>query len=162
MNFEPSRIRRGEVILSAGAIVLLALIFTVPWYGLSGAAKQSTEALGHSTTLTGWHALTTLRWVMLVTIVCALSVTFFQATRDAPALPTSMGVFALLLGVITLLLLIYRVINPPGDVWQVRLGAFLGLAAALVLSYGAFRSLRDEAPAEPPSPGAIPTVRVGG
>lgn len=161
MSFEPSRLRRGEVIVSVGAIVLLVLMFATPWYGLSGAAQQSTQALGHFTTLNAWHGLTTLRWVMLVTIVCALALTYFQGAREAPALPTSLGVFALLLGAITTLLIIYRLINPPGDLWHVRVGALLGLGASIVMTYGAFRSLREETPADPARSAAIPTVRVG-
>jgi hypothetical protein len=161
MKFEPSRLRRGEVIVSAGAIVLLALMFVTPWYGLSGAAQQSTQALGHSTTLNAWHALTTLRWLMLTTILCALALAYFQGAREAPALPTSLGVFALVLGAITSLLIIYRLINPPGDLWHVRVGAFLGLAASLVMTYGAYRSLREETPRDPVRSAAIPTVRVG-
>jgi hypothetical protein len=158
MEFEPSRLRRGEVIVGASAIVLLALMFVAPWYGFSGEAERSARALGVSTTVTGWQQLTTLRWLMLVTIVAALALTVFQGTRAAPALPASLSVITLVLSVITSLALIYRLIESPAPLLSPKVGAFLGLLAALVMSYGAFRSLREEDPLDPARSAAIPTV----
>jgi hypothetical protein len=158
MEFEPSRLRRGEVIVGASAIALLALMFVAPWYGFSGAAERSARALGVSTTFTGWQQLTTLRWLMLVTIVAALALTVFQGTRAAPALPASFSVIALVLSGITSLALIYRLIESPSPLLSPKVGAFLGLLSALVMSYGAFRSLREEDPPDPARSAAIPTV----
>ena len=36
MDFDPSRLRRGEWIVGAGAVVLLASMFVLQWYGVSG------------------------------------------------------------------------------------------------------------------------------
>jgi hypothetical protein len=66
------------------------------------------------------------------------------------------------LGVLTVLGLVYRVlISVPGpdSLFHAQAGAYLGLAASLVLVYGGYRSMRQEWPApDPAQTAAIPTV----
>lgn len=149
--------------MGASALVLLALVFLLPWYGLSGEAERSAQALGISTSVNGWHSLTTLRWLMLVTIAAALALAILQGTRRAPALPVSLSVIVTVLGALTSIALVYRVlINVPGPSGLIdqKLGAYIGLLSALVLTYGAFRSLREEDPLDPARAAAIPTVSL--
>jgi len=165
MEFDPSRLRRGEWLAGAGAALLLAFMFLLPWYGLSGSAGATAARSGGSTSLNAWHSLTTLRWLMLVTIVAALSLVFFQATRRAPALPVSLSVIVTVLGGLTALALIYRVlINAPGpdSLLDARIGAFLGLVGACALAFGALASLREEGLSPRDARTAIPTVTLTG
>jgi len=161
--FEASRLRHGEVVAGASAAVLLALMLLTPWYGLSGAAERAAASVGLAdVTVDGFNGLTTLRWLMLVTILSALGLTWLQGTRRAPALPVSFSVIVTVLGLVTTLALIYRVlINVPGpdSLVESRFGAYLGLIAAGALAYGAFRSLRQETTPDG-SETAIPTVTV--
>jgi hypothetical protein len=154
MNVDPSRLRRGELIVGLSAALLLALMFLLPWYrGSRG-----------SPSLNGWHSLTWLRWLMLVTIVAGLSLFYLQLTRRAPALPVVMSVIVTVLGGLTALALIYRVlINLPGSdgLADARIGAFLGLISACAIAAGAFASLREEGVAPGDAPTEIPTVRLG-
>ncbi len=164
MQFEPSRLRRGELIVGAGAILLLALTFLFPWYGLSGEANRRAQALGVSTSVNAWHGLTTLRWLILVTIVAALALVILEGTRRAPALPVSLSVIVTVLGALTAIALIYRVlisVPGPNGLLDQKVGAYLGLLSAVALTYGAFRSLREEDRPDPARTAAIPTVSVG-
>lgn len=160
MSFRASRMRRGEVIAGAAAIVLLALMFLLPWYGVSGAAARSAQQVGLPTSLDGWHALQTLRWLMLVTIAAGLALAILQGTQRAPALPVSFAVIATVLAAATSLALIYRVLISVPQGLDQRAGAYLGLFSALALTYGAFRSLRQEDPPDPARHAAIPTVTL--
>ena len=93
-----------------------------------------------------------------------MALTCSQGTRRAPALPASLSVIALVLSVLTVLGLIYRVlISVPGpdSLGEAKVGAYLGLGCALVLSYGAFRSLREEDPPDPERNARIPVVELG-
>ena len=64
------------------------------WSGGSGTAQRTAD--GGS--LTGWQALTDLRWLLLVTIVAAVALVFAQVTRRAPAIPVTMSLIVMLLG----------------------------------------------------------------
>lgn len=160
MSFQASRLRRGEVIAGAAAIVLLTLIFVLPWYGVSGAAARSAQQVGLPTSLDGWHALQTVRWLMLVTIAAGLALAILQGTQRAPALPVSFAVIATVLGALTSLALIYRVLISVPQGLDQRAGAYLGLLSAVALTSGAFRSLREEDPPDPARNASIPTVTL--
>lgn len=162
MQFEPARLRRGELIAGASAIVLLGTMLVLPWYGLGGEVQRSVRVLDIATSVNGWQGLETLRWVMLVTVAAGLALSILQATCRAPAIPVSLSVIVTVLGALTSLALIYRVLisvpGPDGLLHQ-KLGAYLGLLSAFALTYGAFRSLREEAPRHA-NGASIPTVTL--
>jgi hypothetical protein len=163
MGFDPSRLRRGEVIVGASAVVLLASMFALKWYGLSSVITPTAAKLGVVTSGDGWDSLTELRWLVALTVVCALGLVFLQASRRAPALPATMSTIVIVLGIITALALLYRVlINEPGpdDLVEQRAGAYVGLISAIALGYGAYQSLRQEGVAAKDAPEEIETVRL--
>jgi type II secretory pathway component PulM len=148
MDLDPARLRHGEVLAGVGAVLLIVFMFAGNWYGHGSGSR------------TGWQALTDLRWLVAVTIVCALALTITQATRRSPAVPVTLSVIVTVLGLITVLALIYRVlIDPPA---HERAFAYLGLLSALVLAYGGYASMRQEGIAERDGPGEIPVIRPGG
>jgi hypothetical protein len=147
VDFDPSRLRRGELIAGGGAVVLAVSLFLLPWYGLRSPLGPTAASLGASTSFDGWNGLSHLRWLVLVTILVALALVWLQATRRAPALPVSASVVLTVLGFLTVLALIYRVvINVPGSDSLVdrKVGAFVGLLAAIVMTYGSYASMREE------------------
>jgi hypothetical protein len=73
-------------------------------------------------------------------------------------------VIALVLSVLMTLWLIYRVlINvPSGDgLLEQTYGAYAGLLCALAMTYGAYRSLREEERPDPERNARIPVVELG-
>lgn len=147
MDLDPARLRRGELLAGVGAVLLLVFMLAGKWYGHGAHAR------------TGWEALTTLRWLLVVTIAAAFALVLAQITRRAPAIPATLSLVVSLLGLLSVLALIYRVlINAPA---HEQAGAFLGLASALALAYGGFLSLREEGIARRDGPGDIPVVRPG-
>lgn len=160
MGFQASRLRRGELLAGAGGIALLLCLLLVPWYGLSGAAARGAQSAGLAATANGWHTLTTLRWLILITVLAAFALVYFQASRRGPALPASLSVIVTVLGTFTSLGLIWRVlISVPGaGAVSARAGAYLGLLCALALAAGGLWSLREEDPPDPERNAAIPVV----
>jgi hypothetical protein len=155
MEVDPSRLRSGELIVGASGVVLLASVFLLKWYGLSATLAPTAKALGLATSVDGWDGLAKIRWLMLLTGVCALALVYLQAARPAPALPVTVSAVVTVLAILTTLALIYRVLlNPPGPdgLISTRAGAYVGLVSALVLSYGGYRSLRQEGIAERDAP----------
>ena len=143
MNVDPSRLRRGELLAGAGAVLLLVFMLAGKWAG----------------SRSGWQALPSLRWLLAVTIAAALGLVLVQATRRAPAIPVTMSLLVAVLGIISVLALIYRVlINPPA---HQQTAAYLGLLSAIGLAYGGYLSMREEGIARHDAPRDIPIVRPG-
>ena len=166
-EFKLSRLRSGEWIAGGAAVILLVAMVFAPWYGLRGMEASFAEKAGDSTTITGWDEFIHLRWLILLTIVLALALALGQAARRAPALAVTLDVPALLLGIATSVWLIYRVlITVPGSGAGAPVSlsqkpwAYVGLVSALVLTFGAFRALREETHADPAANAAIPVVRL--
>lgn len=148
MDLDPGRLRRGELLAGTGAVLLLAFLLAGKWYGHGGGSQ------------TGWQALTDLRWLLVVTIAAAFALVLAQMTRRSPAIPVTLSLVVAVLGLISLLALIYRVlINAPA---HEQAGAFLGLLSGLALAYGGFLSLREEGIARRDAPRDIPVVARGG
>jgi len=163
VGLQPSRLRRGEAVAGLSALALLVCVFALPWYGLSGETGRATASLRVSTSVNGWNGLTDLRWLMLLAIIAGLGLAVLQATQRAPALPVSISVIGTVLGGLTVLALIDRVlIDVPGpSAVDRRVGAFLGLVSACGIAYGSFRSLREEDPPDPEVIARIPVVSLG-
>lgn len=162
-SFRAGRLRAGELIAGFGALALLAFMFLLQWYGSSGSPASRGAA---SSSVNGWHGLTHLRWLILLTIVASLALVALQGTRRAPALPVTASLVVSLLGALTVLALLYRVaIAVPGAHLHQRAGAFLGLLSSIAVAYGGYASLRKEGIAtrdEPPEIERIVLGRGGG
>ena len=163
MGFQWSRLRWGEIVAGVAALVLLASMFALPWYGYKGDLAPLAARLGVKTSADAWHSLSTTRWLLLLTIAAALALVYLQGTRPSPALPATFSLFVALLGGLAALVLIYRVlINVPGpnDVVSRDVGGFIGLLACIVIACAGYRSLREEGIAPQDAPTDIPTVHL--
>ena len=154
------RLRLGEIVAGSSAALLLIFMFAVPWYAVSGPLSETLgKGLGQPTTYNGWNGLSHLHWLLLVTIVTALALIYFQAAREAPGIPIVLSLVVTVLGGLSGLALIIRVlISTPSDLDQ-RAGAYLGLVAAIGIAYGGYKSMRQEAGTDPASLN-IETVRL--
>lgn len=149
MDFDASRLRRGEWLAGATAVLLAIVLVGGEWYG-AGRTDGS---------MTGWQALTDLRWLLVVTIVAAAGLVLTQATHRAPAVPVTMSLVVMLLGLLSVVALIYRVlISPPP---HQEAAAYLGLLGAIGIMLGGYVSLREEGIARRDAPIDIPIVRPG-
>jgi peptidoglycan/LPS O-acetylase OafA/YrhL len=129
-----SRLRRGEIITTLSAVVLVVLVFAVPWFSFANPGGGHTHA-------NAWTSLPVLRWPILVTAALGLLLGWLQATRPAPALPVALDVPLVILAAITTLALLIRVLTGEGSP---LVGGVLGLVAVAVLTAGAVMSLRQE------------------
>lgn len=163
MDFDPSRLRSGEYVVGVSGVVLAVALFALPWYGLKPRFAPTAAALGVSTTVTGWNGLTQVRWLVLVTVLVAFALLFLQVTRRAPAIPVSLSVIVTVLGILTALALVYRVLlNRPGSdaVVGLKAGSVVGLVSALGLTYGGYLSIRREGIAPKDGPQQIEVVKL--
>jgi hypothetical protein len=145
-----SRLRRGEIIVTVSAAVLVALVFLVPWFSFPNPGGGHTHA-------NAWNSLPVLKWLILVTAVLGLLEGYLQATRSAPALPVALDMPLVTLGAITTVALLIRLVTGEGSPLA---GGVLGLVATAVLTAGAFMSLRQEDGWEPGPDHPIETVEL--
>jgi FtsH-binding integral membrane protein len=150
-GLDPRRLRLGEITAGASAALLLIFMFAVPWYAVSGSLSDTlARGLGEPTTYNGWNGLSHLRWLLLVTIIAALALTYFQAARDGPGIAVVLSVIVTILAGASVLALIYRVlINTPAPYLDQRVGAYLGLLATTGIAYGGYKSMREEGGSDP-------------
>jgi len=141
------RVYRGELTSAASAFALLVLMFALKWYGVAGVPDPSAARPAISTAENAWNGLTIIRWVMLATILAALGSVAVHARQRRHGARTDTSRVVVVLGSLTALLLLYRVlIDLPqaSKVIDQKLGAFLGLLAALGIALGGFESIGEE------------------
>jgi hypothetical protein len=146
---QPAPRRRADTgeRLSAGcALALLALMFLTEWFGIDELPGR-TSGVERSTAENAWQGLTVLRWLMLLTIIVAVGSLILHATQRSHGTRNDTGGLVAALGTVTALLLIYRVLidlpSPP-DVVDQKLGAILGLLAAIGIAIGGHASMREQ------------------
>jgi hypothetical protein len=122
-----ARLRTGEWLAAAGAVALAVSLFALHFD--NGASPRD-----------GWQALPALRWLLLVTVVVVLCASAAQARRG-PGLAAALDVVALPLCGLTVLLLVIRLATTGASL---GVGAFVGLAASLVMTAGVYAALRTE------------------
>jgi hypothetical protein len=159
MHLEFSRLRWPEWVVGLGGLVLALATFLLPWYTVVQATAPPGPKYFITQSVDGWHGVTIVRWLILLTILAALAVVFFQARERAPALPVAFTVMAAPLAALTVLWLIIRVwIAPHGGR---GIGGWIGLLGAAAIAYGAYKSIRLEGIAAADGPSEIPTVHLG-
>jgi len=163
------RVRPAEILAAAGGVGLASSLFIFDWYersvpvSLPGAGP--TEAVGVAVQrLSGWEALTILRWLLFAAAVAGVALLALQISQRSTGLPATFSVAVTWLGLLASLLLLYRIVNQPGpnDRVSVEPGAWVGLLTALMVAVGGWWSMRDENPGlggdedRPP----VPVLRV--
>jgi hypothetical protein len=140
----------GERIAAVSAILLFIFMF-FDWFGVevSGSGfSGSVPGAGGS----AWDALDFIPIVLVVTIVVALINAALRLSDSPYEPPVSLNVAVAVLGGISVLLVLYRIIFPPsfgsfGGVsadGTVEFGIFLGLVAAIGIAYGGYRGMQEE------------------
>jgi hypothetical protein len=143
------RLSQGQVIAALGAVALLVAMF-LPWTGVSGpsipAGIPVPSGVSTSSTENIWKD-STLDVYLLITAVVALLPALLALTDSAEEF-SFVSAATLLLGVVaTILVIVFLTIDFP-DGADRKYGAFIGLAAAIVIAVGGFRAMQEEAAGE--------------
>jgi hypothetical protein len=135
------RVRLGELLALLGAACVIVSLFE-PWYD---------GALGR---LDAWDTFGPALILLMAAACAALALVLSNLAERSPALPVSLGVWSVLLGLIAVIAAIVRVLERPDHTTSLCAGAWLALAGAVAILAGAWQSLRDERTSlyEPASP----------
>jgi cytochrome bd-type quinol oxidase subunit 2 len=142
-----SPVQGGELISGLSALLLLGLMFGVEWFGVAGVPGASQTGAATTSAVDAWHAMTILRWLMLVTILVTLGAVVLHATQRSHGRTTETGFVITGLGSVTAALLVWRVLiqlPKPDQIIDQKFGAVVGLVAALGIAFGGFERWREE------------------
>lgn len=138
---------RGELISAASAVVLLVLMVAVAWYGVDRIPSRAGSFARVITTETGWEGLTGVRWLVLLTVLVALTLVAVHAVGPPRQTLAALRLTLLVLATVTALALVVRVLIdlPSSDrVVDQKLGALVGVAAAIGVASGAAEAIREQ------------------
>ena len=146
-----NRLRPGEQIAAVAAIVLLLDMFIFKWFGLKVSATTPLGGFTAEGSRNAWGSFSFIDIILFITVLAALGMAYLRASNTDVALPVAASVVVALLGALSTLLVLIRIISPPDfgvDVSGIdhtrKIGAFIGLISAAVLTYGAWRTMQEE------------------
>jgi|SRR6186997_605395 len=142
---DADRLSTGEKIAGVAAILLFVFMF-FDWF--TADVEGGFISVGGN----AWEAFDLIDLFLMLTIIVAVAVAVIRLSDAAFEPQVSMNAVVAVLGGISVLLILYRIIDPPGggDVAGVSIdispavGAFLGLIAAAGITYGGYRAMQEE------------------
>ena len=143
----PIAVTRGELISAASAVALLVLMFGSAWYGVDGIPGATSTSSAAAYAEDAWHGLSVIRWVMLLTVLVAFGAVASHAGKPSRVTVARIRLALLALSTLTGAAVIFRVliVMPSSDrVVDQKLGAVLGLIAALGIAFGSYEAIREQ------------------
>jgi hypothetical protein len=120
------RVSLPEVLAGTCGLGLLIALF-VPWFDGADA----------------WQAFTVIDLLLALVGAGAAALPLIVASNAKPDAPISATAITTLGGIVATLLVLFRLLDPPGTASR-EVGLYLGLLAALGVAAAAWRSMADE------------------
>ena len=143
------RLSQGQMIAAVGAVVLLVATF-LPWIGISGPSLPANipvpSGVSTSSSENIWKG-STLDIFLLITAVVALLPALLALTDSAEEF-SFLSAATLLLGTVAVILIVAFLTVDFPDGADRKIGAFVGLGAAIAIAIGGFRAMQEEVAAD--------------
>jgi hypothetical protein len=145
------KLNTGEKIAGISAVLLFVFMF-FDWFGVEVSGSNGFSGTVPGAGGSAWDALDFIPIVLVVTIVVALVNAALRLSDSDYEPPVSMNVVVTVLGGLSALLVLYRIVFPPGfgDFGGVSIdatrefGIFLGLITAAGIAYGGYKAMQEE------------------
>ena len=125
------------------------------WFGIEVAGFGSPEGAN------AFEAFGIIDIVLLITAIAAVALPVMSMTQSQVDMPVALSAIVALLGIVSVLLILFRIISPPdfgipdavdigfGEVENNtdttrKIGVFLGLLAAIGVAFGGWRAMQEE------------------
>jgi hypothetical protein len=138
----PAKLSMGEKIAGVSALVLLISMF-LPWYGVDFNNVELADA-------SAFKAEDIIDLLMLLACVATIGLVVAKAMSAGASLPVPAGLVLVVAGGLCLLLVVYRLIDAPGDIpagvdasVTHKFGFFIGLVASAAFAFGGFRAMSE-------------------
>jgi hypothetical protein len=141
----------GEKIAGGSAIALFFFMF-FDWFGAEVSGVNGFSGSVSGSAGNAWDTLDFIPIILLITVIAALVMVGLRLADSAYEPPIPMSTIVTVLGAISVLLILFRIIVPPtfasfGGVSvdaTLSFGIFLGLIAAGGIAYGGYSTMREE------------------
>jgi hypothetical protein len=142
------RLSTGEKIAGACGVLLFIFMF-FDWYSVD---VSGSFVSGSLTSGNAWDWLDVIPVILLIAVLAAVGVAVIRLTDALIEPQVSVNAIVAVLGAISVLLILYRIVDTPGggsypgisvDV-SPALGIFLSLLAAIGIAYGGYRAMQEE------------------
>jgi hypothetical protein len=150
-RIEMDRLSMGERIAAVSAVLLFFFMF-FDWFSVEVSGSSGPFTASASTGGSAWDALDNIPIFLVITIVVTIGVAALRMTDSGFEPAISLNTVVAVLGGISVLLVLFRIIDPPGvgsvpglsvDV-SPAFGIFLGLLATIGVTYGGYRAMQEE------------------
>jgi uncharacterized membrane protein len=137
------RLSQGQMIAAVGGIVLLVAMF-LPWVGMSGPSLPSglPGGVDTSTSENIWKGSSIDIYLVITGVVALLPA--LLAVTDSSEEFSFVSAATLLLGLVAVILVAAFLTVDFPDGADRKIGAFIGLGAAIVIAVGGFRAMQEE------------------
>ena len=138
-------LRTGEKIAGASGVLLILIMFIFDWFEVSAEG-----GIGPSIGGNAWEVFSGIDIVLLIAALAGIALAVISATQSQVDMPVATSAITAGLGILAVVLVIYRIIDPPdgglGDLVDVSrsIGVFLGLIAAAGVAYGGWTAMQEE------------------
>lgn len=139
---DSSRLRTGELVAGGGGFAMFVFLF-FDWF--SGGAEL-TGSVGNLSVsrvgISGWDALTDLPgFLIMLAGVSGIALACLAAAGQRVNIPVRRGGVTATLGLLAILLILWRMVAGSPTL---KIGIFLGLAAAIAITVGALMALAED------------------
>ncbi|MGI8632190.1 MAG: hypothetical protein ACR2NA_06515 [Solirubrobacterales bacterium] len=140
---DPQRLTTAHQITGVAAAVLLVCLF-LPWYGIDLAAG--------STSFNAWDAFGFIDLLLFVLVAIALGMVALRSAGRQASTAIPLPTIVTVLGGLATVLVIYRILDVPGDSVEVlggvgldpRWGSFLGLLGVIGTTVGGWMTMQED------------------
>jgi hypothetical protein len=152
---DTANVGRGTLIAGvSGALLFIFMFFS--WFGVDveGAipagipediANQAVEESGVDTTANAWQAFDVIDLILLLAVIASVGFAIIDMSGASVSLPVAGSAVTAGIGAIAFLLVLYRLIDPPGgDGVGREIGVWLGLLATAGIAYGGYEGMQEE------------------
>jgi hypothetical protein len=148
---DTNRLNQGEIIAAVSAIALLLIMFIFDWFGNDFGGADA------------WQSFSFIDIILFITIRVAIGGAVMAAHAQSVNSPVAISAITTALGVLCVILIIFRIIDPPdfgaGDVVDqandlgidtsgvdigTKIGVWLGLIASAGIAFGGWRAMQEE------------------
>lgn len=140
---DANRLGTGEKIAGISAAILFIDMFLLDWFGFGGRVETVVGSIDVGGGANAWQAFGFIDIILFLTIGAAIAVAVMAANANDVNLPIAGSALVAGLGILSTVLILYRILDTPFGADR-KIGVFIGLLAAAGIAYGGWAAMQEE------------------